>query len=173
MKPAWDALAQKYEGSDKVLIADVDCTAAGEPLCSRFSVQGFPTIKVFSPPDEEGEDYDGGRDEESLAAFAAAMGPGCSVDTKDNCSEEQLKELTALLEMSEAERQAELEDLATSLKKKEEDHEALLKSLQAQYEESNQAVEDFKKTSKPRIKLLKSSMAKPKVEADTAAKDEM
>ena len=60
MKPAWDSVAQTIaQTSDKVLIADVDCTAAGEPLCSRFGVEGFPTIKYFNPPDEEGEDYDG------------------------------------------------------------------------------------------------------------------
>ena len=59
MKPTWDALAQEYATSDKVVVADVDCTAEGKDLCERFGVQGFPTIKYFNPPDEEGEDYEG------------------------------------------------------------------------------------------------------------------
>ena len=49
MKPDWDKLAEEYAGSTNVLIADVDCTAAGEPLCERFGIEGFPTIKVFNP----------------------------------------------------------------------------------------------------------------------------
>ena len=41
MKPDWDALAKEYEGSDKVLIADADCTAAGKPLCDKMGVRGL------------------------------------------------------------------------------------------------------------------------------------
>ena len=49
MKPAWDSLAQEYKNSDKVVVADVDCTAEGKDLCERFGVQGFPTIKCAVP----------------------------------------------------------------------------------------------------------------------------
>jgi len=172
MKPDWDALAKEYEGSAKVLIADVDCTGPGEPLCERFGVEGFPTIKYFNPPDEAGEDYEGGRDLADLKEFAeTSLGPGCSSSTRENCSEEKLAELDALLSTPEAERQLELDTLVIELKEKEEAHESLLKSLQAQYEESNQAVEELKKASAPRIKLLKSSGLKPAPAA--AAKDEL
>ena len=82
MKPAWDSLAQQMANSDKVVVADVDCTAEGKDLCERFGVQGFPTIKYFNPPDEEGEDYSGGRDLDALKAFprrsARAAPPPCS-----------------------------------------------------------------------------------------------
>mmetsp|Transcript_34096 Transcript_34096/g.72787 ORF Transcript_34096/g.72787 Transcript_34096/m.72787 type:complete len:152 (-) Transcript_34096:104-559(-) len=62
MKPDWDTLSAKYEESSKVLIADVDCTTKGhEPLCEKYGVKGFPTIKYFNPPDLEGEVYSGGR----------------------------------------------------------------------------------------------------------------
>merc|ERR1712151_208996 len=50
------------------LIADVDCTAAGKPLCEANGVQGFPTIKWGDPSNLE--DYDGGRDYDSLKKFA-------------------------------------------------------------------------------------------------------
>lgn len=172
MKPAWDSLAKSFEGSDKVLIADVDCTAGGEPLCSRFGVEGFPTIKVFNPPDEEGEDYDGGRDEESLIEFAnTKLGPGCSADKLENCSEEEKAALKEVLGMSEEERTAELTKITAQLKSEEETHEALLKVLQAQYEESNKALDASKAELKPRAKLLKKAGAKP-VQAD-AAKEEL
>ena len=89
MKPDWDKLASEFEGSSKVLIADVDCTGAGEPLCEKYGVQGFPTIKTFAPPDQEGEDYEGGRDYDELKSHADSLGPGCSAATKENCSAEQ------------------------------------------------------------------------------------
>ena len=50
MKPDWDSLASEYEGSDKVVIADVDCTAGGKPLCEKFGVKGYPTIKCAPRP---------------------------------------------------------------------------------------------------------------------------
>jgi len=157
MKPAWDELGDLYASSDKVIIGDVDCTAGGKDLCEKFGVQGFPTIKSFSPPDTDGEDYDGGRDLASLKAFAADLGPGCSVDTLENCTPEKKAELEPYIAMSAEERSAKLTELKETLKAKEEAHEALLKSLQAQYEESNEAVEKYKKETKPVIKLLKSA----------------
>jgi len=156
MKPAWDQLANKFEGSDKVLIADVDCTAAGEPLCSRFGVEGFPTIKYFNPPDEEGEDYEGGRDLEALSEFASTkLGPGCAASQLHLCSDEEKAELEAVMVMSEEDRSTELAAIAAELKSKEEAHDELLKSLQAQYDESNTALEKLKSSLKPRMKLLK------------------
>jgi hypothetical protein len=169
MKPAWDQLAANYESSDKVIVADVDCTAKGEPLCSRFGVEGFPTIKYFNPPDEDGEDYEGGRDFDALAEFAATLGPGCSSSTPDNCSEQQLAEMKEVTEMPEAQRAAELEELQTKLKEMETAHEKLLESLQAQYEASNEGLAKAKKEAAPRLKLLKMA-AKPPAES---SKDEV
>jgi hypothetical protein len=172
MKPAWDQLAEKFASSEKVIVADVDCTAAGEPLCSRFGVEGFPTIKYFNPPDQDGEDYEGGRDFDALAEFAATLGPGCSVSAPENCSEEQLAELKAVAEMPEEERTAELEQLQQALKDQEKAHEELLESLQAQYEKSNEALSQAKKDAAPRIKLLKAASTKAE-DAPESAKDEV
>jgi len=162
MKPSWDKLAEEYAGSSKVLIADVDCTAAGEKLCERFGVEGFPTIKFFNPPDQEGEDYDGGRDFEELSEFAKTLGPGCSIDTKENCSPEQLAELEAVLAMPAEAREEELTQLQEKLAAMEKAHEELLESLQSQYEASNKQLEEAKKEAKPRIKQLKAAGAKGK-----------
>jgi len=174
MKPAWDQLATDYASSDKVLIADVDCTAGGEPLCERFGVEGFPTIKFFNPPDEEGESYEGGRDLEALREFATTLGPGCSPTTKENCSPDQLAELETTLAMPEAEREAELAKLKAELAAKEKAHETLLESLQAQYEASNEAVEKAKKEAAPRIKQLKMAGTKvPEPADEDPPKDEV
>mmetsp|Transcript_23334 Transcript_23334/g.47492 ORF Transcript_23334/g.47492 Transcript_23334/m.47492 type:complete len:171 (+) Transcript_23334:54-566(+) len=158
MKPAWDSLAQQFASSTKVFVGDVDCTASGKELCERIGVQGFPTIKYFNPPDTEGEDYEGGRDEAALVEFAKTLGPGCSVSTPENCSTEQMAELEALIKLPVSDLVKQLEELKAGLDEKEKAHEKLVEGLQASYEKSNQELEDFKKEIKPKMKLLRSAM---------------
>lgn len=158
MKPDWDSLAATYEDSKKVIIADVDCTAAGKPLCDKYGVRGYPTIKYFNPPDEEGEDYKGGRDLPALKKFVESdLGPGCSVDAKENCSPAQLKDLETYINMDAAERATKLESMKEELKKADDVHNELLKGLQAQFKESQDALEKLKEDSAPVIKLLKAA----------------
>jgi len=171
MKPDWDSLADTYADSKTVIIADVDCTTAGKPLCDKFGVRGYPTIKYFNPPDEEGEDYKGGRDLPALKKFVdSELGPGCSADTKENCSAEQLKDLQIYMDMPEAERATKLEELKTALKKTEDDHNELLKSLQEQFKTSQDGLEKLKEDSAPTIKMLKAATPKP---ATGTGKDEV
>ena len=40
MKPDWDKLSEEFSDSQKVVIADVDCTASGKALCEKYGVQG-------------------------------------------------------------------------------------------------------------------------------------
>jgi len=172
MKPDWDSLSADYASSSKVVIADVDCTAAGKPLCDKYGVRGYPTIKYFNPPDEEGEDYKGGRDLPALKKFVESdLGPGCSVDSKENCSPEQLSELQKYIEMDAAERDAKLAEMKAALTKAEEEHNALLKNLQEQFKTSQDALEKLKEDSAPTIKMLKA--ATPKPAAAAAGKDEV
>jgi hypothetical protein len=172
MKPDWDSLATTFEDSKTVIIADVDCTAAGKPLCDKFGVRGYPTIKYFNPPDEEGEDYKGGRDLPALKKFVETeLGPGCSVDAKENCSAEQLKELQTYIDMDAGEREKKTTELKDALKKAEDDHNELLKKLQANFKESQDALEKLKEDSAPQIKLLKA--ATPKPAGAGAGKDEV
>jgi hypothetical protein len=172
MKPDWDSLASTYEDSKKVVIADVDCTAGGKPLCDKYGVRGYPTIKFFNPPDEEGEDYKGGRDLAALKKFVESdLGPGCSVDAKENCSEQQLKDLEQYVSMDPTERETKMTNMKEALKKAEDDHNELLKTLQAQFKESQDGLEKLKEESAPVIKLLKA--ATPAAVAGGAAKDEV
>ena len=62
MKPDWDKLAKNWnkgKRADTSLIGDVDCTAAGKPLCDSNGTRGFPTIRMHLaartplPPDYE------------------------------------------------------------------------------------------------------------------------
>jgi len=90
MKPTWDSLADEFAGSSSVLIGDVDCTASGEELCSTFGIQGYPTIKYFVDGDEKGEDYQGGRDFDSLNEFVKnTLEVKCSLTDQDLCTDKE------------------------------------------------------------------------------------
>jgi len=154
MKPDWDKLAEEFADSSKVLIADVDCTEEGEPLCKKHGVEGYPTIKTFGPDEAEGEKYEGGRDLASLRTAAEGLGPGCSVANKELCSAEELLMLEKFAAMSQARRDGRLVKLKNAIAKKEEAHQALQKELSAQYEESNTNLEKLKDELKPNIKLM-------------------
>jgi len=173
MKPDWDSLGAKFKDSPKVLIADVDCTAAGKQLCETKGVRGYPTIKYYNPPDEEGEDYKGGRELADMIKFVETeLGPGCSVDAQENCSAEQLESLKTFIAMPADERATKLETMKTALADAEKSHDELLKQLQASFKESQDGLEKLKEESAPTIKLLKAatpSGAKPAA----GAKDEM
>ena len=69
LAPIYDELAQNFEfAKDKVSIAKVDADAEKD-LGRRFGVQGFPTLKWFDGKSDKPEDYNGGRDLESLSTF--------------------------------------------------------------------------------------------------------
>ena len=61
MKPDWDRLANRFEGSSSLLIADVDCTvsAKGVPVPKQCDgVGSYPTLKVFRGSDDTtGQEY--------------------------------------------------------------------------------------------------------------------
>ena len=160
MKPDWDTLAEDYKDSPTVLIADVDCTASGKALCDKHGVQGYPTIKTFRQGDTDGEKYEGDRSLEALRKHASELGPTCSIDNKDLCSAEQLVQLEKFAAMSQQRRDAKLVKLKNAIAKQEAAHEAVQKSLQAQYEASNSRLEELKKDYGPQIKMLTAATPK-------------
>jgi protein disulfide-isomerase A6 len=136
MKPAWNQLGDAFQNSKTVIIGDVDCTVEKD-LCSKYGVRGYPTIKYFTGATAaDGDKYEGGRDFDALKNFADEnLGPSCSVDAKDLCSDEQL----AIINEAEA---LSLEDINKYIEGKEKDisdAEKLFKDelakLQARYEQ--------------------------------------
>mmetsp|Transcript_79394 Transcript_79394/g.140136 ORF Transcript_79394/g.140136 Transcript_79394/m.140136 type:complete len:137 (+) Transcript_79394:222-632(+) len=100
MKPAWDKLMDEFKGSPTSLVADVDCTTEGKPLCDSNDVKGFPTIKYGEPGDLK--DYQGGRDFDSLKKFADEnLGPTCGPASMDLCDEKMKKKIEGYLAMTE------------------------------------------------------------------------
>merc|ERR1712125_251802 len=100
MAPDWEKLSAEWEDSEIGLVAEVDCTAAGKPLCDSNGVKGFPTIKYGDPSSLE--DYTGGRNFEDLSKFAQEnLKPMCSPSKIDLCDEEKKVEIEKLKTMSD------------------------------------------------------------------------
>jgi hypothetical protein len=170
MKPAWDKLMGEFEGSSKVLVGDVDCTAEGKPLCDSNGVQGFPTIKHGDPASLE--DYNGGRDYDSLAEFAGKLKPLCSPANMDLCDDEQKAEIEKVQAMSLDELDAEIEKQDKKAADAEETFKTELDKLQATYKELQEAKEAaLAEVKDSGVGLLKSVRAAKK--KGTAGHDEL
>jgi len=135
MKPAWDKLMKNWNKGDRLktsLIADVDCTAEGKPICEEVGVKGFPTIKWGDA--SALEDYEGGRDYDALKAFAKEnLKPRCSPSNIDLCDDEKKKEIADIQAMPAEELEKAIEDKKAEIKTAEETFEAELKKLQDTY----------------------------------------
>merc|ERR1711869_158836 len=93
---------KEFDGHATALVADVDCTSAGKPLCDSNGVRGFPTIKYGDPNNLE--DYKGGRDFDSLKKFAEEnLGPTCGPANLDLCGDEQKTMIEKFMKMSDSE----------------------------------------------------------------------
>ncbi|EED89001.1 predicted protein [Thalassiosira pseudonana CCMP1335] len=147
LKPDWDKLMEEFAGSSTQLIADIDCTAGGEPLCGEHGIQGFPTLKWGDPADLQ--DYEGGRSYDDLKAFADAnLKPLCSVKNIDLCEPEKKTLIESYLKMDKDELQSLVEKEEEKIANAESNFESELEKLQAAYEklstEKDQTIADVK-----------------------------
>jgi len=140
MKPDWDSLMEEYKGHESKLIADVDCTAAGKPLCDSNGVKGFPTIKYGDPADLQ--DYKGGRDLKSLKAHAEEkLVPMCSPAKLELCDDEKKAQIVKFQAMSAADLEKLIEGESAKIKEAEKTFEEAVKGLQSTYEGLQKAKE--------------------------------
>ena len=68
LAPIYEELGAKFASEGKVSIGKVDADEHKD-LGRRYGVQGFPTLKWFDGKSDTPEDYNGGRDLESLTSF--------------------------------------------------------------------------------------------------------
>jgi len=139
MKPAWDALMAEYKDHKTILIGDVDCTAAGKPLCDAHGVKGYPTIKHGDPSGLE--DYKGGRDEAALKEFAKGLKPSCSPANIDLCDDDKKAEIAKIQAMSKEDLAKEIAEKEKLLADAEETFKSAVEKLQKTYEELTKAKE--------------------------------
>jgi hypothetical protein len=149
MKPAWDKLMKEYEGHATAMVGDVDCTAAGKPLCDSNAVRGFPTIKHGDPSNLE--DYKGGRDFDSLLKFAKdSLKPVCSPATIDLCDATQKAEIEKFQAMSAA-------DLDSAIKEKEKEQEGAESTFKSEVEKLQKRYEELQKEKEAALDAVKKS----------------
>ena len=165
MKPAWEKLMDAFADSKTALVGDVDCTAAGKPLCDSNGVQGFPTIKWGDP--SALEDYQGGRDFDALKKFAEEnLKPMCSPANIDLCDDDKKAEIEKFSSMS-------ADDLDAAIKEKEKENETaesdfktFVEGLQKQYEEAmkkkDEAIAAVKASGLGLMKAVKANAGKAK-----------
>jgi len=154
MKPAWDKLGNKFKDSKTTVIGDVDCTVH-EELCSRFEVQGFPTIKYFKGGDAQ--DYEGGRSYDDLEKFTneELSSPICTIDSLDACSDDQKALIEKWSKVSAEDRAAHIAAAEEEIKELDAAHEKLVEGLQAQYEKSMEDSAAKKKELRGPLGLIK------------------
>lgn len=170
MKPAWDKLMKVYKGHASALVADVDCTASGKPLCDSNGVKGFPTIKYGDPGALE--DYKGGRDFDALKKFADEnLKPMCSPANLDLCDDDKKSEIEELMKLSEADLSSQIEAGDKQVADAESHFKSEVEKLQAAYQklmsDKDQTIEDVKSSG---LGLMKSVLAAKQKQAD---KDEL
>jgi len=133
MKPAWDKLMEEYDGHKTALVADVDCTAEGKPLCDSNGVQGFPTIKWGEPSNLQ--DYEGGRSFDDLKTFADEnLKPMCSPANIDLCDDDKKAEIEKFQALSEDELKEQIKAKEDEQEKAEADFKKAVEKLQKKYE---------------------------------------
>lgn len=158
MKPAWDQLAEAFADSKTAVIVDVDCTKDdSKDLCSKYGVRGYPTIKyITDSTDPMGDKYEGGRDFESLKAFADEnLGPSCGYNNLDLCNEKQKAEIEAVAAMSDADRTAKLKELEQKMDDAEENFKSEVEKLQKKYEKLSKEKDDTIAALGPELRVIR------------------
>jgi hypothetical protein len=162
MKPDWDKLMKAFKDDESRLIADVDCTAGGKPLCDQAGVRGYPTIKYGDP--NSLEDYKGGRDFAALEKFAKGLKPVCSPAKMDLCEPEMKEKILELQKLSEADLEKQIKEKEAEIEKAEkfftDEVDKLQKSYQKLQEDKEATVTAVKDSGLGLMKSVKAAAGK-------------
>ncbi|XP_055625105.1 protein disulfide-isomerase A3 [Toxorhynchites rutilus septentrionalis] len=73
LKPEYAKAAELLRGEDPAIaLAKIDCTEDGKETCNKFSVSGYPTLKVFKNG-EVSQEYNGPRDATGIAKYMKSI----------------------------------------------------------------------------------------------------
>lgn len=169
MAPDWEKLSGEWEGHAVGLIAEVDCTTEGKPLCDANGVRGFPSLKHGDPTALE--DYQGGRTYDDLKKFADEnLKPVCSPSNLDLCDDDMKAKIADLMAKPDEELASAIEAEEKKLEEAEENFKTAVEELQKTYQNLMEKKDaDIAAVKGSGLGLMKSvSAAKAK-----AAKDEL
>jgi len=162
----------KQDFGTSALVADVDCTAAGKPLCEKVGVRGYPTLKWGDP--NSLEDYSGGRSFSDLKKFASEnLKPICSPANLDLCDDERKAEINKFMEMDDAELDALIGAKEKLLDEAEETFKSEVDKLQTKYSQLQEDKENTEKEVKESGLGLMRSVKAAKAKQEEAGKDEL
>jgi len=132
MAPDWEKLADEWADKSDVLIAEIDCTAEGKPICDEAGIKGFPTLKFGDPLSLE--DYQGGRTYSDFSTFANAnLKPMCSPSKLELCDDEKKAEIEKLIAMPDGELEAIIATEEEKLEEAEKFFKEEVQKLQSRY----------------------------------------
>jgi protein disulfide-isomerase-like protein len=162
LKPDWDKLMDAFADSKTALVADVDCTTEGKPICDANGVKGYPTLKYGDP--SALEDYKGGRDYTSLEKFATeSLKPMCSPGNIDLCEPEKKAEIEKFQAMSAADLEAAIAEKTKLMDDAEADFKTGVDALQEQYQKlmtgKEETLEAIKESGLGLMKAVKATAA--------------
>jgi protein disulfide-isomerase-like protein len=167
MKPDWDKLMDAFAGSATQLVADVDCTTGGKPLCDANGVKGYPTLKWGDPSNLV--DYAGARDYDSFKTFAEEnLKPMCSPANIDICDDAKKAEIKIFQDMAPADLDKLIKEKEDEEAKLESDFNTLVEGLQKSYQDAttakDAALEEIKSSGLGLMKAVKATVASGKDE---------
>lgn len=165
MAPDWEKLAEEWKDHKVGLIAEVDCTTEGKPLCDSNGVRGFPTLKYGDPASLE--DYQGSRSYDDLAKFAQEnLKPVCSPANLDLCEGDKKKQIDQYMKLGVADLDKKIEAEEKKLTAAEEDFKKAVEKLQADYqklsEDKDKTISEVKDSGLALMKAVKAYKAKDK-----------
>jgi len=142
--PDLEKLATDYKSSRSVGVFQVDCTTGGQGLCGKYSVQGYPTIKVFKFKEgsKSATDYNGARDYNGIKSFIEKnlAGPECSLEDKEGCTPDERKILEESEAMSTGDRRTKITEMEEQIKEKKKQ----AKELEKEVKETGKTLELYK-----------------------------
>lgn len=161
--PDWEKMAKEWTDHKRALVASVDCTKE-EDWCVAMGITGFPSL-LFGDPSQGGVfllPFSGDKTYEGLSQFAkdTLTKPVCSAGNPSLCDKATKKKLKKMWKQS-------IEDLESSIKKKEQsiaqaekDFQSSFEVMQAAYDKESQGNEIRKSEIRNNVKLLRTLMRK-------------
>mmetsp|Transcript_46323 Transcript_46323/g.106958 ORF Transcript_46323/g.106958 Transcript_46323/m.106958 type:complete len:161 (+) Transcript_46323:331-813(+) len=137
------------------MIVDVDCTDdKAKPLCEKYGVSGYPTLKYFGPGlASDGEKYEDARDYNALQKFVKKKSKKpCDPETLENCDKKDKAFIEEIKDYDEAKLKEEKDALDKEIGELTAEHKEAQELFDKQKEE---AMATMKKAEELKTKLSK------------------
>jgi hypothetical protein len=161
MKPDWEKLHDEFADT-YALVADVDCTADGKPLCDDNDVKSFPTL-MYGDPKGTLEKYEGGREYDDLKAHAQTLAekPTCGPANLDVCDDDTKAAIRKIAAIPLSQLETEVGDLSGKKEAADAEFEKLVTDLEDQFRKEYRARDEVVESyaNSKGLKIMKAVLA--------------